>query len=363
MPRPDEGLIHAWLDGQLPSDEAARVEQLAATDPEWSAAVAEARGLVAASSRILLALDHVPAGVVPQGTLRRATRRLPWWSKAAAAVVVMAGGSMLVVQRTAVQRVVSVPAETAVKKAADAVLVPRAVPPSVASKVATAPTRAAVSRNEPSVTEEAPVPRREVLQSTASAAPSVRAEAPPARQATGEPAQQRGLEAPRAVIDERAIAQRAVQDVQRRDAVERSAQRVATNAEAAKAFAVGATRDAVSAAAPVMAGVSVTAASSAPSSPPPEPRVVGGMSRVVSAANAHACFRLQDGRTMTELPRLMRSVRTDGDTLRLEVAQGTSPLRAWLVWSAGVARGMLVTEPDARREVPVTGTVAICPQP
>ena len=32
MPQVDEGLIHAWLDGQLPPAEAARVEQLVATD-------------------------------------------------------------------------------------------------------------------------------------------------------------------------------------------------------------------------------------------------------------------------------------------------------------------------------------------
>ena len=103
MPRPDEGLIHAWLDGQLPPDEAARIEQLAATDPEWAAAVADARGLVAASSRILSALDRVPAGVVPGRTTSR-TSRLPWWTKIAAAVVVVVGGSVMVMQDAPVGR-------------------------------------------------------------------------------------------------------------------------------------------------------------------------------------------------------------------------------------------------------------------
>lgn len=68
MPRPDEGMIHAWLDGELSAGEAERVAQLAAEDPEWAAAVAEARGLVAASSRIVRALDVIPGGVVPAGT-------------------------------------------------------------------------------------------------------------------------------------------------------------------------------------------------------------------------------------------------------------------------------------------------------
>ena len=59
MSRPDEGLLHAWLDGELEAEEAARVERLVAEDAEWSAAAAEARGLIAASSRILGKLDVV----------------------------------------------------------------------------------------------------------------------------------------------------------------------------------------------------------------------------------------------------------------------------------------------------------------
>ena len=65
MPPVDEGMIHAWLDGALSADEAARVEQLVASDAAWSAAAAEARGLIAASTRILSSLDAVPAKVLP----------------------------------------------------------------------------------------------------------------------------------------------------------------------------------------------------------------------------------------------------------------------------------------------------------
>ncbi|MEP7381012.1 MAG: zf-HC2 domain-containing protein [Gemmatimonadota bacterium] len=61
----DEGTIHAWLDGALPSDETARIEAHVASCTACAIAVAEARGLIAASSRILSALDEVPGGVIP----------------------------------------------------------------------------------------------------------------------------------------------------------------------------------------------------------------------------------------------------------------------------------------------------------
>ena len=65
MPHLDEGTIHAWLDSALPHDEAASVESHVSSCEECASAVAEARGLIAASSRILSALDAVPGGVVP----------------------------------------------------------------------------------------------------------------------------------------------------------------------------------------------------------------------------------------------------------------------------------------------------------
>ncbi|MFL5582113.1 MAG: carboxypeptidase-like regulatory domain-containing protein [Gemmatimonadaceae bacterium] len=63
MQHPDEGTIHAWLDGALPADESARLEAHVAECAQCAAAVAEARGLIAASSRILSALDDVPGAV------------------------------------------------------------------------------------------------------------------------------------------------------------------------------------------------------------------------------------------------------------------------------------------------------------
>ena len=61
----DEGTIHAWLDGELSPAERAAAELHAASCAACAAAVAEARGFVAASSRILTALDAVPGGVLP----------------------------------------------------------------------------------------------------------------------------------------------------------------------------------------------------------------------------------------------------------------------------------------------------------
>ena len=62
----DEGMIHAWLDGELPSAEREELEAHVASCEQCAAAVAEARGFVAASSRILTALDSVPGGVLPK---------------------------------------------------------------------------------------------------------------------------------------------------------------------------------------------------------------------------------------------------------------------------------------------------------
>jgi hypothetical protein len=94
----DEGTIHSWLDGALSADEAARVEAHVAECPQCATAVAEARGFIAASSRILTALDHVPRGVVPAAHPVKWYNRSAW--RAAAAVLVVAVGSLVVVRNS-----------------------------------------------------------------------------------------------------------------------------------------------------------------------------------------------------------------------------------------------------------------------
>ncbi|MEO8880616.1 MAG: carboxypeptidase regulatory-like domain-containing protein [Gemmatimonadaceae bacterium] len=99
----DEGTIHAWLDGELPLDERELVEAHVAACDECKAAVAEARGFMAASSRILTALDLVPGGVLPATTSiarPRAPRRFAisraWM--AAAAVLVLSTATVIAVR-------------------------------------------------------------------------------------------------------------------------------------------------------------------------------------------------------------------------------------------------------------------------
>jgi hypothetical protein len=113
----DEGTIHAWLDGQLPPDEAQAVDAHVADCRECADAVAEARGLIAASSRILLALDNVPGEVIPDTTpatrlgtapvvspdvRQHATQKTRRWfnnvSFAAAATILVAIGTVAVLR-------------------------------------------------------------------------------------------------------------------------------------------------------------------------------------------------------------------------------------------------------------------------
>jgi hypothetical protein len=97
MQHPDEGTIHAWLDGELTADEVLALESHIAACPECSTRVAEARGLVAASSRIVSALDVIPGGVIPSSSAP--IRKTTWYSsvqfRAAAGIVVVAGASFL----------------------------------------------------------------------------------------------------------------------------------------------------------------------------------------------------------------------------------------------------------------------------
>lgn len=92
----DEGTIHSWLDGALSADEAARVEAHVAECPQCAAAVAEARGFIAASSRILTALDNAPRGVIPVVAPGKRVNPIVW--RIAATVLVVAAGSLVVVQ-------------------------------------------------------------------------------------------------------------------------------------------------------------------------------------------------------------------------------------------------------------------------
>jgi hypothetical protein len=106
----DDGTIHAWLDGELSADEAERIAVHAGKCVECGALVAEARGLIAASTRILTALDDVPAGVMPNGSVvsekpvaaGEPIFRHRWYDRtdlrAAAALLFVAGASLVAVK-------------------------------------------------------------------------------------------------------------------------------------------------------------------------------------------------------------------------------------------------------------------------
>lgn len=98
----DEGRIHEWLDGQCDAETAAQLEALVRSSPSFAARVAEARGLTAAASRILSALDEVPGNVLPmrpssapggaRAVSRGPSRTLTRWSAIAAVLAVAATG-------------------------------------------------------------------------------------------------------------------------------------------------------------------------------------------------------------------------------------------------------------------------------
>src|SRR6185312_14699754 len=95
----DDGTIHARLDGALGADDAQRIDAHVSACGACADRVAEARGLIAASSRILMALDDVPAGVVAPAA-RDAAPPARWWgmrySRLAAALAFVAAGTFLV---------------------------------------------------------------------------------------------------------------------------------------------------------------------------------------------------------------------------------------------------------------------------
>jgi hypothetical protein len=119
----DEGTIHSWLDGALGAVQARDAELHVATCRECAERVAEARGLIAASSRILMALDHVPADVVPAAARQVAVAaavpmpmvaaaapraetpaRRSWWghryARVAAVIALVAAGTLVVARES-----------------------------------------------------------------------------------------------------------------------------------------------------------------------------------------------------------------------------------------------------------------------
>jgi hypothetical protein len=140
MRHPDEGTIHSWLDGALSADEAARVEAHVKDCPECAVAVAEARGFIAASSRILTALDNAPRGVIPAAAPKKRIDPIVW--RVAATLLVVAGGTFAVLKSGGREAPFSVVNHRDTKSEAVAAVAQQAsdssaVAPSASSKVET----------------------------------------------------------------------------------------------------------------------------------------------------------------------------------------------------------------------------------
>ena len=76
---PDEGTIHAWLDGALAADDSARLDAHVAECPACAERVAEARGLVAGASRVVGLLDDVAAPLIKPAVTPTANTDLSVW--------------------------------------------------------------------------------------------------------------------------------------------------------------------------------------------------------------------------------------------------------------------------------------------
>jgi hypothetical protein len=192
----DEGTIHSWLDGALSGDEAARVEAHVKECPQCAAAVAEARGFIAASSRILTALDNAPRGVIPAAAPGRRVDPMVW--RIAATVLVVAAGTLVVFRngvaptKTEQVKVQTAPATSsavapeALKRDKGAVTTAEPVPP-VGIRAQPGPTIAARAPSTPSAMEKRGVANDEVAARERVATSQNALATPPAGQTFAQP--------------------------------------------------------------------------------------------------------------------------------------------------------------------------------
>ncbi len=107
---PDEGTIHAWLDGALDAEQDARLQAHVAGCAECAERVAEARGLVAGARRVVTLLDEPTTPAIMPASTPTAGANLSAWRlmrvtparAAIAAMLVVAVGITLTRGRVAV---------------------------------------------------------------------------------------------------------------------------------------------------------------------------------------------------------------------------------------------------------------------
>ncbi len=132
---PDDGTIHAWLDGALDADEAARISAHVSTCGACAELVAEARGLIAGASRVISQLDDAPAphmratvsDEVTRASLWRTMRVTPARASIAAVLVITVG--VVMTQRSATKNLSPAPQTSAVADSHPTVSAAPASPP------------------------------------------------------------------------------------------------------------------------------------------------------------------------------------------------------------------------------------------
>ncbi len=319
MEHPDEGLVHAWLDDALSPADAAAMAAHVAECTECAAAVAEARGFIAASSRIVSALDDVPRGVLPSrdslavassrsearsdarataganvGANARASVRR-WWARpqlAAAALLMVVAGSVYSLRGR----------DTSVRDAmferTDSVVSGPALAPALSPDAATSAASAPAPTTSPVRVPEAPAELRakapsseRVVQQSAPTAPArMLSERLDTHEASRKSAATMSapMSAPAAAsppaATSPALADAANASQLRKSTANDAAARVAPAQRAASDVAAGSAATGAATAA-ATGGVSGGAGAAAASSPPPAPPA---MPRAPAAATANA---------------------------------------------------------------------------
>lgn len=135
-PHPDEGSIHAWLDGALDASEAATVEAHVRECAECTSRVAEARGLIAGASRVVGGLDEVPAALIRPAMTPTAKSGNSMWRMlrvtparaSIAAVLLVALGIALTRTRIATESVTSATSSSASRLSKEGVVASAPLP-------------------------------------------------------------------------------------------------------------------------------------------------------------------------------------------------------------------------------------------
>ncbi|MDB4882794.1 MAG: hypothetical protein JWL95_1560 [Gemmatimonadetes bacterium] len=139
---PDEGSIHAWLDGELDPSDAALLDEHVRGCDDCAARVAEARGLMAGASRVVGQLDVTPSRLIQpartptlddSGSMWRLMRVTP--ARAGIAAVLLVGLGITLTRSRVARESSAVPRPTATVPASGDAMTAMAAPKEAAAPV------------------------------------------------------------------------------------------------------------------------------------------------------------------------------------------------------------------------------------